>query len=319
MITDKANMLCILKILQEYSNPDHILSIGDIITKMSQLYDKTVDRRTIYSAIEALSDFGYEISDYSENHKGYYLYEREFSQAEIRLLADAVYSCDYISQRQTKELLEKLKSFLNTYDRQNFGYTEIIKTEKKSPNQEVFLNIDTLVQAIRDKKKISFTYLDYDYDKKLKPRKDKKYIANPYNLICENSRYYLVLISEGHSEPSFYRVDMMKDISILDQNIDISKRDAGLESVEKVVYAHTGKPELIHLKCSKIALRYVIEEFGNDVEIIEKKDGDFEAFFRTAPEGLLYWALQYMQCVEVVEPKSLRKAVKEAIKKNKYN
>jgi len=320
MVTDKSNMLCILHILEEYTDENHVLSTKDIMAKMSQLYDKSVDRRTIYGAIEALQNFGYDISTRSDNGQGYCLISRQFSSAEVKLLIDAVYSCEYISSQQTKELLEKLRGFLSSHDRKNYNYTNIIAPDKKTQNKEVFLNIEILEQAINEKKMVSFTYMDYDYDKKLKPKRDKAYIANPYSMLCEGSHYYLVLITEGHTSPGFYRIDMMKDIHILDKPLSISKREAKLDSAKRVVYAHYGEPRPIELHCDKNVLRYVLEEFGNDILITKNEDGTFNANFTAAvSDGLVYWALQYMQGVEVLQPADLRQKVMQAIQNNKYN
>jgi len=318
-LSDKANMLCILYILEEYSDEKHILTQKEIISKMKLLYDRTIDRRTIYGAIAALEDFGYDISKYDDNGIGYYLLDRKFSSAEIKLLIDAIYSCPYISQKQTEELLKKLRGFLSSYERKNYNYTNIITPEKKSPNPEVFLNIEILEQAINEQKQISFTYMDYDLDKKLVARRERPYIVNPYSMICKGNNYYLVLIYQGQTTPSFYRVDMMKNIQILDSKIEISKRDAKLDSVKKVVFAHSGEPKHVTLKCDKSALRYVIEEFGKDITITENSDGSFNASFMTALEGLTYWALEFMQNVEIISPKEARDKVIEAIKNNKYN
>ncbi|MDO5331775.1 MAG: WYL domain-containing protein [Bacillota bacterium] len=316
--TDKANMLCILSILEEYSDENHILTQKEIIAKMQTLYDRKVDRRTIYAALDALEDFGYEISRYEANGKGYYIQERKFSSAEIKLLIDAIYSCQYISPRQTEELLTKLRSFLSVHERKNFNYTNIIAPDKKSPNSEMFLNIEIIDEAINDKKKISFIYLDYDYDKTLKPRRKELYIANPYIMVCDSANYYLVAITNRHSDIGYYRIDMMKDIKVLDESIDVSKKDAKLDSVKKVVYAFSGQPVSVHLHCDKTALRYVIEKFGKDIIIQKNADGSFDAMFKAAPKGVVYWALQYLDSVEVVSPKEIRDEVKKIIKDNKY-
>ena len=318
MTTDKSNMLCVLHILEEYSDEDHPLSTKDIISKMELLYDRTANRRTIYSAVEALQDFGYDISTYSDNGAGTYLIDRKFSSAEIKLLIDAIFSCEYISKKQTEELLDKLRSFLSVHERKHYSYTNIIAPEKKSPNPEVFLNIEILEQAISEKRQVSFTYMDYDYDKTLKPRREKPYIVSPYTMICEGSHYYLVLISKGHTDPSFYRIDMMKDIKILDDRIEISKRDAGLDSVRNVVYAHSGKPQRVELRFRKQALRYVIEEFGSNITITPNADGTYSASVLTATEGLIYWALQYLQHVEVVSPADVRDRIIQAVKGCSY-
>ena len=318
MTTDKSNMLCVLHILEEYSDPDHPLSTRDIIAKMESLYDRSANRRTIYGAIESLQDFGFEISTYADTGAGAYLIDRKFSPAEIKLLIDAIYSCEYISKKQTEELLEKLRSFLSSYERKHYNYTNIIAPEKKSPNPEVFLNIEILEQAINERKQVSFTYMDYDYDKKLKPRREKPYVVSPYIMLCEGGRYYLVLISKGHTEPSFYRIDMMKNIKVLDESIEFSKREAKLDTVKNVVYAHSGVPRRVELRFQKPALRYVIEEFGSDITITPNRDGSYSASVLTATEGLVYWALQYLQHVEVVSPADVRERITEAVKNNSY-
>lgn len=318
-ITDKANMLCILSILEEYSDENHILTQKEIISKMQSEYDRKVDRRTIYAALGALEDFGYEISKYEDNGKGYYIVERKFTTAEIKLLIDAIYSCQYISQKQTEELLSKLRSFLSVHERKNFNYTNIVASNKKSLNSEMFLNIEIIDEAINNKKKISFVRLDYDYDKTLKPIRKELYIANPYMMVCDSTNYYLIAITNRHPDVGYYRIDMMKDIKILDEDIDISKKDAKLDSAKKAVYAFSGEPEQIHLHCDRTALRYVIERFGKDIIIQKNQDESFEALFKASPKGVVYWALQYLDSVEVVSPIGVREEVKKVIKENKYN
>ncbi len=319
MATDKMNALCVLKILQEYSDEDHIMTAKDIQEKLKAVYGISPDRRTIYGAVNALADLGYEISTFEDNGKGYYLMIRDLDKADIRLLTDAVTAFEYISQKQTSELVEKLKGMLSVHERKAWIGSSIIRTDKKSTNSQVFLNIELLEQAISERKKVSFTYLDYDYDKKLSPRRPEPYVANPYAMMVESEHYYLVMILDGKDRPSFYRIDMMRDIRILDETISISKRDAELDSISKVVYAHAGEPELIRLRCDKKALRYCLERFGIDITIIPLGDGStFEAVFKAPPEGILYWALQQIQSVEVLAPASLREKVIAAIENNKY-
>ncbi len=317
MITDKANMLCILRILKEYSDEAHILTMKEIKELLESEYDIKPDRRTVYGAVEMLNDMGYDISVYEENGIGYYLREREFDPGEIRLLLDAVYNCNYITSKQTEELLTKIRQFLSVYDRKKYNYTNIVNPEKKSHNPEVFLNVEVIDQAINERKQIEFTYLKYDANKELVPRREKRYVANPYAMVCENEHYYLVLILDGHKELAFYRIDMMKDIEILDSKISISKKEANLDSVKKVVYAYSGEPKQIKLNCDDVGLRYCIEKFGSEI-IITPKEDRYEVLLNAPVEGMLYWALQYMQHIEVVTPAELRNKIVKAIKESNY-
>ena len=88
-LTAKANTICLLKVLEEYSDGDNILKISEIIHKMQHDYGLSVDRRTVYSCVAVLSEMGYDISVPDENGQGYYLASREFDVSEVRLLTSS--------------------------------------------------------------------------------------------------------------------------------------------------------------------------------------------------------------------------------------
>ena len=46
MTTNRANAICLLEILKEYSDANHILRMQDLIAKMKSIYAIDVDRRT---------------------------------------------------------------------------------------------------------------------------------------------------------------------------------------------------------------------------------------------------------------------------------
>lgn len=322
MAESKTNILCILRILQEYSDENHIITSAEIIDKLRSDFDRSLDRRTVYSAVTALKEFDpkrYEIEKYEDNNEGYRILKNIFEPEEIRFLIDAIFCCEYIPPEQTKALLEKLRSFLSVYDRKEYNYSKIVKTEYKTQNSQILDNIAKLNEAISKNRKIAFTYLEYDYDKSLKPRRDEKDVGSPYAMTCDSGNYYLIAITERHPDnPVYYRIDMMKDIDVLDEPRPKSKREVGLDSNKKVVYAFAGKPDAIQLHCKKPALRYVIERFGNDVMIVKMPDGSFDAHFMAAPGGVQLWALQNIENVEVIKPKEVRNRIKEIIKGSAY-
>ena len=102
MLTEKANAICLLEVLKEYSDAEHILPMREIIAKMQSLYGIKIDRRTVYGAVALLIELGYDISLYEDNGVGYYLRERELEPSEVLLLTDAVYSFQFIPARQTE-------------------------------------------------------------------------------------------------------------------------------------------------------------------------------------------------------------------------
>ena len=153
MVSNRANAICLLKLLQEYSDEAHILSMREIKEKLKSIYDITIDRRTVYSTVELLQLLDYDISTYEENGVGYYLRTRNFEPSEIRLLTDAVYAFDYITPKQTKDLAQKLQKLLSVHARKPFRHLHVIRPERKTKNPQVFLNIELLEEAIDSEKK----------------------------------------------------------------------------------------------------------------------------------------------------------------------
>ena len=132
MLSEKAYALCLLEILQEHSDAEHILPMREIIAKMQVIYGIRPDRRTIYAAAALLIGLGYDLSVYEENGVGYYLRSRPLEQSEVLLLTDAVYAFPFISARQTEQLVKKLTAG---------------KKEKPSP---AGLTVDYAQEAARD-------------------------------------------------------------------------------------------------------------------------------------------------------------------------
>lgn len=53
--------ICILDILKKYTDCDHTMDQKDIMRKLTEDYDITVDRKSIKANLDCLFDYGYEI------------------------------------------------------------------------------------------------------------------------------------------------------------------------------------------------------------------------------------------------------------------
>lgn len=214
MLTEKTYILCILEILIKYSDPEHILSVKDIQEKLRAIYDISADRRTIYRNVDALIEFGYDISKFNDNKEGYFLRERDFEPSELHMLCDAVLTADCIPEKQGRTLMRKLQSLGSTYQTKCINRLALMKTDRKSISPQIFYNIDLLDEAISANKQIEFDYYTYDLDLKLKPRRDKKYVANPYALYWCNGQYYLLSSMDKHEGVTHYRLDRMRNLVV---------------------------------------------------------------------------------------------------------
>ena len=319
MLTEKAITICLLEILKEYSDDKHILTTGEIISKLDHLYGLKPDRRTIYSAFDTLIGLGYEISLYKDNGKGYYLLDRPFEPSEAHLLSDAICTFPVISERQTAHLMGKIQSLVSVYERKQIKNLTVLRSDQKTVNKNVFYNIEVLDEAIEKKVKVKFDYFDYGVDKQLHKRREKKYTVNPYGMVYCNEHYYLICIMARQVNLSMYRIDRIQNIEITDYALDEREKDFDPQAaVRSTVYAYTGKIETVVLKVDPKKLNDVIDKFGSNITIVEEEDGRLRITLKASLSGMKYWALQYLAHVEVLEPVGLREEIVEALNNNPY-
>lgn len=318
MPTNKSHIICILHILQKYSDENHILPMREIISKMKVIYGITIDRRTVYGLIDELNLLDYDISTYQENNVGYYLRSRTFEPSEVRLLTDRVYSMGFIPQKQADSLIDKLQSTLSTYNRRRYRHIRAARIQKQE-NAELFWTIEQLDEAIEKDYMVIFDYYDYQVDKTLAPRRDKKYLVNPYQMVCANEKYYLVCNYDKYENISHYRIDLMKNLEIVPRKRKPLPKDFNLnEYSDSLVYMFDGKREDVEIICDNLMAGEVIERFGMDVRMVRIDENQFRLCLNAPPLGLKFWALQYLPYCEVVRPLWLRDEIKKSIKMNRY-
>ena len=69
IINKKSSLILILKVLEEYTDEDHLLTQQQIIDKISQLYNIDLERKSVSNSISLLIELGYDII--SSPRKGY--------------------------------------------------------------------------------------------------------------------------------------------------------------------------------------------------------------------------------------------------------
>ena len=319
MLTAKANTLCLLKILYEFSDEDNILTMAEIQEKMDMLYGLKIDRRTVASSLVILEEMGYEISKFEDNGSGYYLLKREFEPSEIRFLMDSVYSNTALPTSTSEKLIAKIQLLMPYHKRKYYRHLSVITTTKKTLNKEVFYNIDVLDAAISNKKKVSFIYTEYDVHKKLIPRRETKYVLSPYALVSANDAYYLICGSDRWKDVTQYRIDKIKDIEELDEAIMPPPKDFDVSKyTDESAFMYGGEYVNAMLKCDNKILGNVIDKFGQNVRLSDNGDGTFDANIKGSFEGIKLFACLFMDTCEVAEPKNLRNSVVQIIKNNKY-
>lgn len=310
----KLSLISIYQILKEYSDEDHILSRKELCDLLETIYLQTMDRKTFSSHIRTLIEFGIDISTFEDNGKGYYLIEREFEKSEIHLLCNAVFASHFIPEQDSSHLIDKLLTTQSKHVKKEFHDNVYVRNLNKTINKEFFLNIEILLEAMRNKKVVSYNYMKYDLHKQLVPRKSQKYIIHPYYIVYANENYYLICRNDVYEGLSHYRIDKIKNITILDAPIQKLQNSFDPYTYAKSkIYMYGGPEERVTLKCDNLILDDMIDRFGTGIRIQKSDEQHFYAMLKSSTQGLVYFAMQYIKYCEVLEPKSLRDEIREIL------
>lgn len=312
------NML-ILNILKEYSDADHRLTQQEIMRLLKSNYDMECDRRSVKNNVLYLKELGYEIS----MDDGYYLVEREFEDAELRMLIDSVLFSKQLTQKQAKELIEKLRKQGNRYFSAKVSHISNLSDLQHADNKQLMYALDTVNDAITEKKKISFIYNSYGTDFQLHPRREYPYIVSPYQMVANNGYFYLIANYDKYDNISHYRLDKMTSVKIIDEKVkpqkaikDFSQGFSLPKHMAEHIYMFSGPSVRVKLLVPADMMNELVDWLGKDF-IVRKADNDEEIIItlNCNEESMFYWALQYGLYVEVLEPVSLRNRIAEAVKK----
>ncbi len=272
---NKTRILLILEILKSETDEDHVLKADEIMERIRKEGLKC-DRKTLYNDIASLVDAGYDIiHEPSGSGGGYKLVSRDFEDAELRLLADAVYSSKFISQGKTRILADKLQKLTSSYMASSM-IRQIYSSDSKTPNEDVLYNVDTLSRAILADSKVEFEYLVWGKDKKLVTKGDEKRLLSPWALIWQDQNYYLMAYDASAGKMKHFRVDKMRHVSMTDLRREGRKDFESIDMssyVEETFSMYGGRLETITLDLPEELIGIAYDRFGTDVSQRPGKHG----------------------------------------------
>ena len=119
MENSKLRPLYLFKLLYELTDADHPLTTNELLQLLDERFSIKTYRARIAEDVDALTDFGFEIGISKGKNTSYYLEQRRFEPAELKILIDAVQSSNFITERKSRELTGKL-----TYCAKSHGRSE---------------------------------------------------------------------------------------------------------------------------------------------------------------------------------------------------
>lgn len=306
--------LYILEILSEYASQDKPMYQEEIMSRLEYIYEMKVSRKTLSGYLACLREKGY-----IKGKRGVYKVNK-FSDDELRVLIDSVLYAQYIPKQEAEELIEKLKGLSPVSLKDKLRNTHYVQAVNRTQNDNLYLVLDEIDQAIQENKKVEITRCLYNVDGKLEDV--EKRIIHPYYIVTSNSRYYVICRDEKMNILTNKRIDRISEVEILNARRkpigDISGygSDFNLGTYMKEhVYMFSGKSIPITIKMQKRHIGFFIDWYGNDYTWQEcKEDADYMIIrTRNNENASYYWALQYGGMVEVLAPLSLRTKIKEGL------
>ena len=308
----KLKIFYILDYLEAYSNEKNPVRASDLITMLDRQWGIRCDRKTVYSDIAALQQYGVDIVSLPGKNGGYYIASRNFELPELKLLIDAVQSSRYLTEKKSRELIEKLCSQCNEQDAKLMRRTVLVSGRVKSMNETIYYNVDAIQEAIAQNRQITFRYFDWDFGGKRKYR-DKEYLASPYGLCQDNENCYLLAFSDRHGITS-YRVDRMTDIQLTEE-----KRIPCPELTGKALHDHanrlfqmySGDALDVKMRFHRSLLNVVIDRFGKDTMMIPDGEEYFNFTVKVAISPMfLSWVIGFGAKAKILYPQSVADACK---------
>ena len=308
----KLKIFYILDYLQRNSHQDHPVRAAELIQMLDREHNISCDRKTVYSDISALQDYGVDIVSLPGKNGGYYIASRNFELPELKLLIDAVQSSRFLTQKKSRELIEKLCNQCSVHDARLMRRDVLIDRRVKSMNETIYYNVDTIQDAIAENRQITFRYFDYGLDGQRKYR-EKDYTASPYGLCQDNENCYLLAHSPRHGITS-YRVDRMAQIRITDQPRTPCPELTGkalTEHANRLFQMFSGEEATVKLRFHRSLINVVVDRFGSDTMLIPDGEEHFVFTVNVAVSPIfLSWVIGFGTKAKILHPQSVVDACK---------
>lgn len=279
-------------------------------------------------------------------------YRQILSFEELNQIVEAILFLKNIDTEKKVDLIRKLQKVTSTnypkyspFISETTGKisTNISSVFEDSRVDEVVVrkNLEIIRRAIEANDgagtKISFHFNGYNEEKKLVPKKSpdgeiRTYVANPYYVILYNGKYYLICSVEPHDTVSFYRIDLMSEItdktkvSVMDNKTWVSERRRPKREIKglpvqwddneasKFQAEHMnmfyGEPCEITLKIDRERYTLFHDYFGDRYTFQKHLDEKWDAVsVKCVPDAMVSFAMQCSDVIEVIEPEEVREKV----------
>ena len=316
----KLRILYLYQHLLKYSDAEHPISTGQLIEDMKSEYGIDVSRNTLANDLKMLDESGFDIEVVRSQNNSYYIDTQTFDTAELKVLIDAVSSSKFITEKKSKELIEKLLSLTTEYSAEKLRRHVYTEGRVKSENEKGYYIVDEINKAIDEGKKIRFQYADYSTKKrKVLRHNGEYYIVSPYALIWDGDYYYVVGYSEGRGQVQAFRLDRIyKTPEVLLEDAAPAPRGFDINSYAQSVFRmyDTETPVEAELLCKNELMNAIIDRFGKSIPIKEVDPEHFAVKVKVCASPTFYrWVFGWNGGMKILGPEEVVEEYKNMARK----
>ncbi len=320
----KIKLLVLWRTLLQKGDEEHPVSTRELLEALER-EGVSAERKSIYADMEALREFGIDVQLRRGREGGWFIGQREFELAELKLLVDAVQSSRFISRKKSDSLIRKLAALASEHQARQLRRQVYVDRRVKTDNESVYYAIDTLHAAIGDNRAVKFRYFDYDVSKqRVFRRGGERYTVSPYGLIWDDENYYLVGWDHRAEQLRHYRVDRMaqlEETGFPRQGDDSCKNFDLAEYGRRFFHMFSGREAKVRLRCAGEFVNVMVDRFGKEAMLIPDGEDHFTLTVDAVVSPQFYgWLFGLGPKVELTGPdwaveeygKMLREAIKGA-------
>lgn len=336
----KFKSLLVAQVLLKQTDDKHAIKTSDIISHLEE-YGILAEAHSVQRDIRMLNEL-FEIDtdpalnikererlnyyiEYDKSQHGYKVSNRPYDFDELKLLAECIHSAKFISEKQSKDLLETVYSLCSEHQEKEIKKKVYLvgRAKGKTRNDKVMRSIQKINEAIKADCQIEFQYMKYtiqDRATQVSKRNGAAYQYSPYALLINEGNYYMIAADLRGKKLYHFRVDRMKGVKLVCEERtgkDLYKNFDIENYTHRAFSMFGGEEKDVKLQFDNKLLDTVIERFGtgSDVYYGYVDDKHFIISTKVEVSSQFYsWLCGFGTMVKIISPQNVVEGYTEYLK-----
>ena len=317
-IDGKLRPLYLLRVLKERTDEDHTLTTAQLCKMLKEEFGIETFRTTIKGDIEVLQQAGFSVQVTRSTQNLYNYIERDFDVPEVKLLIDAVMSSKFITKAKSDQLVSNLTELAGPYKARELKRNLVVDGRIKPENEQVYMIVDAINEAINARKKIRFQKVEYNVKKeRVLHHGGEKYVFSPYSLVWDGDFYYVVGYSDKYQSIGSHRVDRIyKRPEILDEAAVPPMVGFDINTYVNTMFRMYNSDRYeVELQVENQLMDAIVDKFGSDVTTYACDQKSFRVVATVSVGTTFYnWIFGFGGRVKIRGPENVRREYEARVK-----